>query len=198
MSEFSESYYLWTTNLEEARRFAVSTQRFAAMIPGRPWTQFLFESAGCGVDADVLAHNGGILLRYRFAEDHGCSVWVFDGASEVGRIEWQWESGPQDVAFDENGDLRLDELGQPILVYARGFDAHVLVERGIVDGETGERLRSLCACPGYPTLESRHAVARELRFHNFAWTRSDILARKGREALADLPQGAELLNVGRR
>ena len=195
MSEFSDSYYLWTTNVDEARRFAVSTRRFSAMIPGSVWTQFLFESVGCGVDPDIVAHNRGILLRYRFAEDHGCSVWVFDAAREVGRIEWQWESGPCDIAFDEHGEPQFDDLGQPILVYPRGFDADVLVERAIIDGATADQLRALCGGGGYPELAQRYAVAQALKLHHFAWTRSDILVRQGTDSLADLPHGAVLLNV---
>jgi hypothetical protein len=148
MSEFSHSFHLRATDLQEAiallRRAKAPGYAFP---PGNGFVTFV-----CPGDHEVheavLAANQGLLVEYSFAEDHRCSVDVYDSEKNVASLS---------VDF-ENARAR--------------FERSKFLALGLLDARTAEDVSRWIR--GSPDAESRrgnaaHVIARSLRLPRFAW-----------------------------
>jgi len=93
MSEFSESYHLFTSNQEEAVELIRAWGlRGFAFAPENNWVSFVVDEAEFSPDPRVTATNRGSLLHYVNAEDHGWNFELFEGPRSVCRYRCDWEN----------------------------------------------------------------------------------------------------------
>src|SRR5262245_49242479 len=92
MSEFSESYHLFTSNQEEAAKLIrASGLRGFALAPGNGWVSFVVGDGCFEPDPRVTGQNRSCLLHYVNAEDHGWGFELFDGSKSVCRYSCHWD-----------------------------------------------------------------------------------------------------------
>lgn len=90
MSEFSESYHLRSSDLNQARKLikATSNPGFIAKS-SEEWVSLVPHSAICSfeTDPDIIKNNTGVLLHYTNAEDHMFGFRVFSSDRLVSEYE---------------------------------------------------------------------------------------------------------------
>ena len=93
MSEFSESYHLFTSNQGEAvKLIRASGLRGFALAPENGWVSFVVEDGQFEPNPRITEHNPLCLLHYVNAEDHGWSFELFEGARSVCRYRCDWDN----------------------------------------------------------------------------------------------------------
>ncbi|MEO6771998.1 MAG: hypothetical protein ABI467_03140 [Kofleriaceae bacterium] len=122
MSEFSDSCHLRTKLRDDAVQLLI-----ASKVPGyvfdeaAGWVSFVFPvGSQLGlVDnlACVVAANASLLVRYEYAEDHGCAVTVYDRTERVADLE---------VSFESSKPGR--------------FDRDAFIDRGLVTAKAGAEI----------------------------------------------------------
>ena len=109
MSEFSESYHLFTSNQEEAvNLIRACGLRGFALIPENGWVSFVVEDGRFEPDPRVTDQNHICLLHYVNAEDHGWSFELFDGSRSVCRYRCDWD----DEVRPDMSDFRPAEVSR--------------------------------------------------------------------------------------
>ena len=109
MSEFSESYHLFTPDQAKALELVrASGLRGFVLAPENGWTSFVVDEASFEPDARVTDRNTGYLVHYVNAEDHGWSFELFDGPTSVCRYRCDWENDVQ----PDLSDFQLPEISQ--------------------------------------------------------------------------------------
>jgi hypothetical protein len=109
MSEFSESYHLFTSNQEDAvKLIRASSLRGFALAPKNGWVSFVLEDGEFAPDQRVTGSNRLGLLHYVNAEDHGWSFEVFDGPQSVCRYRCDWN----DEIQPDISDFRPEEVSR--------------------------------------------------------------------------------------
>ena len=100
MSEFSESYHLRGSDINEAaallRRAGLKGYVFP---PSNGWISFVAEQNSFEPDPRVVVKNTGTLLHYVSAEDHGWSFALFEGADLACGYGCNWD---EDVQVDDS------------------------------------------------------------------------------------------------
>jgi hypothetical protein len=93
MSEFSESYHLFTSGQEEAvDLIRESGLRGFALAPENGWVSFVVDEGEFARDPRVTEKNRLCLLHYVNAEDHGWSFELFEGPQSVCRYRCDWDN----------------------------------------------------------------------------------------------------------
>jgi hypothetical protein len=161
VSEFSDSCHLRAKRRDDAVALLV-----ASKVPGyvfdeaAGWVPFVFPvgSQRGLVDnlARVVASSTSLLIRYEYAEDHGCAVTVYDRATRVAGL---------DVSFESTKPGR--------------FDRDAFIERGLVTVEAGAKIARWVA-------DSRRdrgslVVAASLGLPRYEWFAYDYVDRRHRD-----------------
>jgi hypothetical protein len=169
LSQYTDSYYLQGASPADAEALARRVGRFAAVFPPGPrWTQLLFARSLGEAELAVADHNlAGILVHYSCHEDHCVALRVFEGPREIGAIEWGWD-GPNVVFDPETQELRE--------VARRGFDAEVLIARGLMTADDAARIRARIAAEGSSPGQDLHLIAHALGLPNYRWVSGELLA----------------------
>jgi hypothetical protein len=97
MSEFSQSFHLRSSHRNEAVELLME-----ARVPGYVfdaaggWVPFVFPvGSRFGLQDHlerVVAANSKVLLKYDYAEDHGCGAALYNGSTQIGRLSVDFES----------------------------------------------------------------------------------------------------------
>lgn len=122
MSQFSDSCHLRAKLRDDAVQLLITSK-----VPGSVfdevagWVPFVFPvGSQLGlVDnlARVVAANASLLVRYEYAEDHGCAVTIYDRAAQVAGL---------DVSFESTKPGR--------------FDRDAFIDRGLVTAKAGAEI----------------------------------------------------------
>lgn len=91
-----------------------------------PYTCVLVDQPEGGIDPKLLPANRGRLLVYRYAEDHGVCIDLYEGNAEIAELALEW--GPD--FFDEG------------IVRGR-FDAAAWIKSGLLDQQRAAVLQRL-------------------------------------------------------
>jgi hypothetical protein len=100
MSEFSESYHLRGSDINEAAALLRRTGLKGYVFPpSNGWISFVAEQNSFEPDPRVVAKNTGTLLHYVSAEDHGWNFSLFEGAELACGYGCNWD---EDVQVDDS------------------------------------------------------------------------------------------------
>ena len=126
MSDFDDSYHL-IGDVAAAQDLVTRTGRDGIVLPEQaPCTCVLVDQPEGGIDPKVLSANRGLLIVYRYAEDHGVWIDLYKGDAEIAEFALEW--GPD--FFDEG------------LVRGR-FDAAAWLKAGLLDMQRAAVLQRL-------------------------------------------------------
>lgn len=180
MSEFSDSFHLRTTNPVDAEALLKrASVHGAILLPTEgPFVTFLVAAED---DPKVVAHNAGQLIRYWFAEDYGCWIYVYDGAQRIAELIYEDETAKEELPEDEPAEERQDR--------SQALDA--LLRAGLIDAAAADALRTLDG-QGSP-MEWGPRAAALLGIKPVAWLSGEDLARK-EQLLAAFP-GARIIDA---
>jgi hypothetical protein len=115
VSEFSESYHLYTTDQQYAvnllKRASLKGFVFAEV---NHWVTVLSEGTAFQVNEELINANEATLVHLIYAEDHGCSFSIYEGTNRVCHYECVWEEELEVVhdQFDADVILKLMNKGQ--------------------------------------------------------------------------------------
>jgi hypothetical protein len=126
MSEFDDSYHL-VGDVDAAQAWVARAGRDGIVLPEQPpYTCVLVDQPEGGIDPKLLSASRGRLLVYRYAEDHGVWIDLYEGSREVAELALEW--GP-------------DFLGEGLV---RGrFDAAAWIKAGLLDAQRAAQLQRL-------------------------------------------------------
>jgi hypothetical protein len=126
MSDFDDSYHL-VGDIAAAQDLVARTGRDGVVLPEQaPYTCVLVNQPEPGIDPKLLSANRGLLLVYRYGEDHGVWIDLYKGDTTVAQLALEW--GPD--FFDEG------------IVRGR-FDAAAWIEAGLLDKQRATVLQAL-------------------------------------------------------
>lgn len=92
MSEFSESYHLYTNNPKEAITLInESGKKGYVFKESNGWVTFVIKGSEFNPDPAIVINNMGILLHYVYAEDHGWAAKIFKGNELVFDYSCEWD-----------------------------------------------------------------------------------------------------------
>ncbi|QHW31680.1 hypothetical protein GZH47_13065 [Paenibacillus rhizovicinus] len=107
MSEFSESYHLVSGKQEEGAALLRKAGLSGYVFPARNnWVTLLPSGGIFEYNEDLIAKNGGILLHYVYAEDHGWSFTLYERTSQIAHYSCYWE---EEIVHDRS-ELNLDAM----------------------------------------------------------------------------------------
>lgn len=126
MSDFDDSYHL-VGDIAAALEVIARIGRDGIVLPEQaPYTCVLVDQPEGGIDPKLLSVCSGPLLVYRYAEDHGVWIDLYEGDASIAELALEW--GPD---FFEEG-----------LVRGR-FDAAPWIKAGLLDKQRAAVLQGL-------------------------------------------------------
>lgn len=126
MSDFDDSYHL-VGDTAAAQELIARAGRDGVVLPEQaPYTCILVDQAEGGIDPKLLSASRGLLLAYRYAEDHGVWIDLYKDGAAIAELALEW--GPD--FFDEG------------LVRGR-FDAAAWIKAGLLDKQRAAVLQTL-------------------------------------------------------
>ena len=133
MSEFSESYHLFTSDQTAAvKLIKASGLHGFALASENGWVSFVVSEGVFEPDARVTKNNLLCLLHFVNAEDHGWNFEVFDGPRSVCRFRCDWENDVQSEVsnFNPSEISRLlgDEIAKRVAAITPQFTPKTLDE----------------------------------------------------------------------
>ncbi|MCB9653749.1 MAG: hypothetical protein H6729_06425 [Deltaproteobacteria bacterium] len=114
MSEFCESIYLGSDSERDGIELLRSARVAGCVLPPKSgWLQIAYENSLTRTGTNeglgrIIAANRGRLIHYVFAEDHGCSLHLYDNALCVSRLDASFEGGR--TRFERAAFVRLGLL----------------------------------------------------------------------------------------
>jgi hypothetical protein len=115
MSEFSESYHLFTSEQSEAvKPIKSSGLRGFVLAPENGWTSFVVDEGKFEPDSRITDNNHLCLLHYVNAEDHGWSFELFEGSRSFCRFRCDWDDDVRSDTSDWRPIEILRLLGEEI------------------------------------------------------------------------------------
>jgi len=173
MSEFSESYHLRSERAEDAIELLRRAKRKGYVYqPVNGWVTFLAEE---GVffepDERIVTAASHPLLHYVFAEDHGWSFTLFDGAKVVSgyRADWGDDIRVDDSRYSRSTLQQLVPSAQPSLLDD--------FERRLHPKDFGDLLEA----------QPSKLLAQALGLEHYDWLDYDYIARDCHESPEDHP-----------
>lgn len=126
MSDFDDSYHL-VGDVAAAQALVARTGRDGIVLPEQePYTCVLVDQPEGAIDPKLLSASRGLLLAYRYAEDHGVWLDLYERDAVLTRFGLEW--GP-------------DFLGEGL---PRGrFDATPWLTAGLLDAQRAAALQRL-------------------------------------------------------
>lgn len=110
MSEFSESYHLFSTEQNEGIKLLKSAWLRGYVYPAsNNWVTILPSGKSFQPNKRLINRNKGILIHLIHAEDHGWSLSIYDGSRRTFHFECTWEEEIE-VNQDEYHRERLVDL----------------------------------------------------------------------------------------
>ncbi|MBK8477672.1 MAG: hypothetical protein IPL39_15635 [Opitutaceae bacterium] len=170
MSEFSESYHLRGTDIDEGvalvRRSGLKGYVFP---PANGWIPIVIADHSFAPDQRVVSQNTGTLLHFVSAEDHGWTFALFEGDKAVSAYDCGWDD-----------DVRVD-----LSRYAKAPIAEMLgveADRAIAAIEAVLHPADIDAA-----IDSQPAqtFAEAMRLPRFEWFAYDYVARDYHEQPSD-------------
>jgi len=152
MSEFSESYHLFTSDQSEAvKLIKASGLRGFALAPENGWVSFVVDEGKFEPDSRITNNNRLCLLHYVNAEDHGWSFELFEGPRSVCRFRCDWDNDVQSDMSDWKPAeiLRLlgDEIAKHVAQIVPQFTPNTIDE--LFEHETAYDFAKALALPHY-------------------------------------------------
>lgn len=110
MSEFSESYHLFSNEHKDAIELLKRSFVRGFVYPERKnWVTIIPKGRKFKVNRRLVHHNKGILIHLINAEDHGWSLSIYDGRKRTFHYECSWDEDLE-INQDEYYRDRLVEL----------------------------------------------------------------------------------------
>ena len=161
MSEFSESYHLFSSDQNETvELIRASGLHGFALAPENGWVSFVVDEGEFMPDPRVTEQNRLCLLHFVNAEDHGWSFDLFDGPRSVCRYRCDWEDEvrPDISGFQPAEILRLlgSEIAGRLAAVTPQFTPQTIDE--LFEHETAYDFARALALPHYEWF-SYHGVA---------------------------------------
>jgi hypothetical protein len=92
MSEFSESYHLQSTDIEEGKRLLKRSKLDGYVFPTKQgWVTFVAEPNEFQPQERLIQANEGLLLYYAYGEDHGWYLYIYRNSNLISRYWCAWE-----------------------------------------------------------------------------------------------------------
>ncbi|MFD2612701.1 hypothetical protein [Paenibacillus gansuensis] len=92
MSEFSESYHLFSDRQEEGVELLTRAKLKGYVYPAQNhWVTILAEGSMFQENKQLVRNNLGTLVHYIFAEDHGWTLSIYERAEQVFHYDCVWE-----------------------------------------------------------------------------------------------------------
>jgi hypothetical protein len=156
VGEVAHSLHFWHMTPSSVRALAVSVGT-AGRIYGSNghWTTFvpLEEEEGL----TMLAHSGGLALRWIYFQDFGLGLEFWDGGAELGRAEFHWESG-QTHAVSTGLETRLAERGLSVSIQSLLELARKVADRTEPPRALRDRAASLLGLSAYEWLSPQTVI----------------------------------------
>ncbi len=103
MSDFFESYYLRSSNSQDAYNILMNTGLHGYIFsPSNGWTQFVAEGIPLTMNPAVAQVNPGILIHMIYAGDHGWEFMVFHQSKQIAKYSCRWDFG---LRIESEGDI---------------------------------------------------------------------------------------------
>lgn len=107
MSEFSESYHLFSTNQEDGVKLLKRAWlRGYVFQASQHWVTVLPKGTSFQPNKRMIAANRGILIHLIHAEDHGWTFSIYDGNKRTCHFECTWE---EDIEINQE-DYHRDRI----------------------------------------------------------------------------------------
>jgi hypothetical protein len=107
MSEFSESYHLQTSNIQDGIDLLKRASLKGFVYPAsNNWVTLLPEGSSFQPNNKLIQANQGLLLHYINAEDHGWAFNIYEGIIQTSHYECTWE---EDITIDQQ-DLNPEKV----------------------------------------------------------------------------------------
>lgn len=155
MSEFSESFHLYTQKQESAVDLIKHSENKGYIFNEvNGWVTFVVPYRGRNVTASLLDWNPGLLVHYRYYEDHCWELIIYDKDDTVFEYKCDWTD-----------DLRIEK---------NIYDLDLIRELILSQGNSIEGLDSLFDLKGY-TLDQPPAyrLAEKLGLTYYEWLSAD-------------------------
>ncbi|MCI5207303.1 MAG: hypothetical protein D3910_00560, partial [Candidatus Electrothrix sp. ATG2] len=108
MSEFSESYHLWSNSIDEGKSLLNKSGQSGFIFPAvNNWITLLPEGDIFVPNKNIIKYNQGILLHYAYAEDHEWSLGIYKQNTLVSFYHCDWNQYPNIIINDDKFDFAI-------------------------------------------------------------------------------------------